>query len=138
MSSHFIFTCKNCGTHELSVVWYEDRKFYGKEELVCFGDCSNTGELAAIIEFQRIDRYKCWGPLDEDHRFTQEAEEFIETFNEDEKVQIFCKDCHQTADRHHWHFNEELDDDDYEVEFYVYGFLWDPSATPKTLSARFQ
>jgi hypothetical protein len=120
MSSHLDFTCKDCGSHELRVVWHEDRKFYCKEELVCFDDCSSAGELAAIKEYQRIDAYECWGSLDVDHHFPQEQEEFIETFYEDEQIQIFCEDCHKDADQVQWHFDEELDDDDIEVEYFVH------------------
>jgi len=120
MASHFIFTCKDCGSHELSVVLYCDRKFYCKEELECFDNCSNYGELGAIIEYQRIDSYKCWGPLDEDHHFTQEEEEIIETLREDENVQIFCECCYEAADPRQWDFYEESGDDDYENEFYVH------------------
>ncbi len=120
MSSHFIFTCKDCGAHDLRVVRHENRKSYCKEELVCFDDCGSAGELAAIKEYQRIDAYECWGPLDEDHHFTKEEEELIETFYEDENLQIVCEDCHKAADQRHWHFSEEMDDDDSEIEFYVH------------------
>jgi len=120
MPSQFIFTCKDCESHELSVVWQEDRKFYCKEELECFDNCSNLGELAAVVEYQRIDRYKCWGPLDEDHHFTQEDEEKIETLSENENVQIFCEDCHEAADPRQWNFHEESDDSDNEYGFFLY------------------
>jgi hypothetical protein len=115
-----MFTCKDCGSHELNVILYCDRKFYCKEELECFDNCSNYGELAAIKEYQRIDSYECWGPLDEDHHFTQEEENIVETLREDENFQIFCNCCYETADPRQWNFYEESDDDDYENEFYVH------------------
>jgi hypothetical protein len=122
MSSHFIFTCKYCDSHELSVVWHEDLTSYCREELICFDDCDDVGKLAAVIRYKKIDRYKCWGPLDEDHRFIKEEDELIETY-EDKDDEKICEDCHKASEKEDWFYYEESDDFDDangEIEYYVY------------------
>jgi len=119
VDEEFIFTCKDCGSHNLRVVQQYEKNFNCKSELKCFDDCENGHELAAIREFQRIDSLHSWGWLEEDHHYSSEEEEIIESESGDENLEVFCEDCFEDADADDWDYDEELDDDEYECEVYV-------------------
>jgi hypothetical protein len=55
MSSQFNFTCKDCGSHELNVVWHEEGSYSRYQQLYCIEDCGNENELAADKSYHRAE-----------------------------------------------------------------------------------
>ena len=119
MDEDFIFTCKDCGSHNLRVVWEYDETFNCRAELFCFDDCEYDGQIAAIEEYQRTDSLYSWGWLDENHHYSIEHKEVLESQSGDENLEVFCYDCFDYADAVDWDYDEEPDDDETECEVYV-------------------
>jgi len=56
MDEEYIFTCKDCGSNGLRVVWEYKQTFNYTRKLKCFDNCENGHELAAIEECKRFDK----------------------------------------------------------------------------------
>lgn len=117
----YIFTCKDCRSHDLLVVHeYVIVEHYNKT-LPCV--CGNTiDEIAALRSYYVATACRESGWLDDDHRSTYEESEETEDLGEKEDdYQVFCKECLENAEGEDWaieHDESEVDEDS--NEFYVY------------------
>lgn len=118
MNLEEIFTCKECESHSLRVVWLGERKTNHHEELAC--ECEGgEGGIAAVRVSEKTETLEGWGYLDVNHRWGTEKEEIINSEEEEIIFDVFCSDCLEEASQDDWEVTDEESEND-DIEFYVY------------------
>lgn len=121
MSDEYLFTCKECGSHELKVVcrYKVDEEYNNILPCTCGGE--NDGLAAEQTIYVTID-YEDYGYLDEDHRWEVEYErEELDRCRYDEEPDVYCQECFENYCEDY--YLESLDEEDVineSTEFWVY------------------
>ena len=117
----YLFTCKDCGSHDLYVEHEYTLTRYYSYTWDCCCEKSSDG-LAAMRSYHVTTAYREAGPLDDDHhwKYDNPAEE-IEVYDEEEdESEISCEKCYDDAHENDWETTEDkvVEDED-SHEFYV-------------------
>ena len=125
MTEEHLFTCKECGSHDLRVVRHYSMTNPITKTLYC--DCGNASdEIAAEREILITARYEDWGLLDDHHRwdYQKRGNKVKELDEEKERYEVFCHECLEDAEADDWETEEgdgEIDENSYEYFIYCDG-----------------
>jgi hypothetical protein len=119
MNEEHMFTCKECGAHNLRVVWQYETVTNYTQNLEC--ECGKgEDDLAATREIEIRKIHEAWGYLDENHRWSEEEEEEIDSEEEEVNFEVFCSECFEEASSDDWETTDpEVEVDQESYEFYV-------------------
>ena len=115
-----LFTCKDCGAHDLIVTHRYRRVDYCTSTLPC--DCGeNPDGLAARKESQFTTDIEEWGILDNEHRWDyEECEESDEKEEEILEEEILCGECLEHYRLSDWvNIDANAEDDESSHDYYV-------------------
>jgi len=119
-SEEYLFTCKDCGSHELLVVVEYTVTYYYRKVLEC--TCERSVGLAVERSCHQTTKYVKSGLLDDEHRCEFDPPEKQDVLDEEEgENEIMCRKCLENSQDDEWEIIEgesEVDEDS--EEFYVH------------------
>lgn len=114
-----LFTCKNCGSHDLRIEWEYAVIHHCKQTLPC--DCGKTIDgIAAQYDYDIVRSYRYMGFLDETHHWEKEESEMLDEEKGEDNLEVFCNECYETAEDDWQDEDGESEKDPDSTEFYVY------------------
>jgi hypothetical protein len=123
MSEEHLFTCKECGSHDIQIVC--EYKIINEitETLPC--ECENTeDDIAAERTYSEEIDYQDYGYLDDEHRVDWAVKhEKTNRDESEEKFDVYCDRCLEKYgdSEQNWKIEDEPSEEDEEsIEFWVY------------------
>jgi len=116
----FLFTCKDCESHDLYVEKLHSVTTHLTETLSCKCGAADDG-IATERRSHVVTAYVSWGPLDEEHRceFDEGCEVEDGGEQEEDEYEVFCNKCLENAQDGDWETEQEDENDEDSYEFYV-------------------
>ena len=115
-----LFTCKDCGAHDLTVVTDYDVTTYYEGTLAC--ECENeetSGGEAARRNYHVTTTYRSWVYLDDEHQWEGEDEDIVDEDTEEDEYEVFCEKCLEDVSANDWEITEEGKEEDDSHEYSV-------------------
>ena len=115
----YLFTCKDCGSHDLDVVHEYEFVTQHTDVLPCTCGAAEDG-IAARTSWEKVQAFQESGPLDDDHHWEYEEPEEIDTQEEEGDLEVFCAGCLAEAEDWEEESHEAKIDEGESNQFFVH------------------